>query len=129
MGDLSRGDGVSGNRPVALVTGVGGQDGSYLTEFLLGKGYEVHGMTPSGATLLPLDPRVQMHHGDLGEGSNLREILERVAPTEVYNLGAQSHVKLSFELPVYTGLVTGLGTLKLLEAIRQFQSFSGRRVK
>src|SRR5262245_16132104 len=129
MADSSGGDGVSENLPVALVTGVGGQDGSYLTEFLLAKGYEVHGMTPSGATLLPLDPRVHMHHGDLGEGSNLPEILERVSPTEVYNLGAQSHVQLSFELPVYTGLVTGLGTLKLLEAIRQFQNRTGRRVR
>jgi GDPmannose 4,6-dehydratase len=70
-----------------------------------------------------------MHHGDLGEGSNLLEILDRVSPTEVYNLGAQSHVQLSFELPVYTGLVTGLGTLKLLEAIRQFQNRAGRQVK
>ncbi len=116
-------------QPVALVTGVGGQDGSYLTDFLLAKGYRVHGMTPSGATSLPLDPRVTMHHGDLGEGSNLPEILEKVSPTEVYNLGAQSHVQLSFELPVYTGLVTGLGALKLLEAIRQYQSRIGRQVK
>jgi GDPmannose 4,6-dehydratase len=116
-------------QPVALVTGVGGQDGSYLTEFLLAKGYRVHGMTPSGATSLPLDPRVTMHHGDLGEGSNLREILERVSPTEVYNLGAQSHVQLSFELPVYTGLVTGLGTLKLLDAIRQYQNRAGYKMK
>ena len=111
-------------RRVALVTGVGGQDGSYLTELLLARGYEVHGMTPSGATSLPLDPRVIMHHGDLGEGSNLLEILDGARPAEIYNLGAQSHVKLSFELPVYTGLVTGLGTLKLLEAIRQYQNLS-----
>jgi GDPmannose 4,6-dehydratase len=116
-------------QPVALVTGVGGQDGSYLTELLLARGYQVHGMTPSGATSLPLDPRVVMHHGDLGEGSNLPEMLDKVAPTEVYNLGAQSHVHLSFELPVYTGLVTGLGALKLLEAIRQYQNRSGRQVK
>ena len=116
-------------QPTALVTGVGGQDGSYLTEFLLAKNYQVHGMTPSGATSLPLDARVTMHHGDLGEGSNLLEILDRVQPTEVYNLGAQSHVQLSFELPVYTGLVTGLGTLKLLDAIRQFQNRVGRPVR
>jgi GDPmannose 4,6-dehydratase len=120
---------VNDARPVALVTGVGGQDGSYLAELLLAKGYEVHGMTPSGATSLPLDPRVIMHHGDLGEGSNLLEILDRARPAEVYNLGAQSHVKLSFELPVYTGLVTGLGTLKLLEAIRQFQNRATRPVR
>jgi len=120
---------VNQEQPAALVTGVGGQDGSYLTEFLLAKGYRVHGMTPSGATSLPLDPRVAMHHGDLGEGSNLIEILDRVAPTEIYNLGAQSHVQLSFELPVYTGLVTGLGALKLLEAVRQYQNRTGRQVK
>ncbi len=116
-------------QPVALVTGVGGQDGSYLSEFLLAKGYDVHGMTPSGATSLPLDARVKMHHGDLGEGSNLIEILDCVAPTEVYNLGAQSHVQLSFELPVYTELVTGLGALKLLEALRQHQNRTGRAVR
>lgn len=116
-------------QPVALVTGVGGQDGSYLSEFLLAKGYEVHGMTPSGATSLPLDARVKMHHGDLGEGSNLLEILDRVGPTEVYNLGAQSHVQLSFELPIYTGLVTGLGTLKLLDAIRQYQNRTKHAVR
>ncbi len=120
---------MSQEQPAALVTGVGGQDGSYLTELLLAKGYRVHGMTPSGATSLPLDPRVTMHHGDLGEGSNLLEILDKVSPTEVYNLGAQSHVHLSFELPVYTGLVTGLGTLKLLDALRQYETRTGRRVK
>src|SRR5260370_2948209 len=116
-------------QPVALVTGAGGQDGSYLTEFLLARGYEVHGMTPSGASLLPLDPRVVMHHGDLVEGSNLLEILDQARPTEVYNLGAQSHVKVSYELPVYTGLVTGLGTLRLLEAIRQFQNRAAHPVR
>jgi len=116
-------------QPTALVTGVGGQDGSYLTEFLLAKGYRVHGMIPSGAHSLPLDARVTVHHGDLAEGSNLLEILDRVQPTEVYNLGAQSHVQLSFELPVYTGLVTGLGTLKLLEAIRQHQNRTGLSVR
>src|SRR5262245_11702313 len=129
MAQTRRDQGVSEKPPVALVTGVGGQDGSYLTEFLLANGYEVHGMTPIGAASLPLDPRVHMHYGDLGEGSNLPEILERVSPTEVYNLGAQSHVQLSFEMPVYTGLVTGIGPLRLLEAIRHFQDRSGRRVK
>src|SRR5260370_31647717 len=116
-------------QPVALVTGVGGQDGSYLTEFLLKRGYEVHGMTPRATSWLPLDPRVAIHHGDLVEGSNLLEILDRTRPTEVYNLGAQSHVKLSFELPVYTGLVTGLGTLRLLEAIRQYQNRAAHPVR
>jgi GDPmannose 4,6-dehydratase len=116
-------------QPTALVTGVGGQDGSYLTEFLLARAYEVHGLLPSNAHSLPIDSRVKMHVGDLGEGSNLPALLDLVQPTEIYNLGAQSHVQLSFELPVYTGLVTGLGTLKLLEAVRQYQNRSGRTVR
>ena len=115
--------------PTALVTGVGGQDGSYLTEFLLARGYDVHGMLPSHAHSLPIDARVKMHAGDLADGSNLGELLDLVQPTEIYNLGAQSHVQLSFELPVYTGLITGLGTVRLLEAVRQFQHRTGRRVR
>lgn len=116
-------------KSTALVTGVGGQDGSYLTELLLAKGYAVHGLIPSHAFSLPLDSRVHLHHGDLADGSNLLEVLDQVGPTEVYNLGAQSHVQLSFELPVYTGLVTGLGTLKLLEAVRQHQNRSAKSVR
>ena len=115
--------------PAALVTGVGGQDGSYLTELLLSKGYRVHGMVLPGAHSLPLDARVAVHESDLADGSDLAQILEHIQPTEIYHLAAQSHVQLSFERPVYTGLVTGLGTLKLLEAARQFQERSGQLVR
>lgn len=111
---------------VALITGVTGQDGTYLSELLLDKGYVVHGLAPTGAYGLPVDPRVTLHYADLGEGSNLPEIVYDVSPDEVYHLGAQSHVKLSFELPVYTAQVTGLGTLRLLEALRRNQERTGR---
>jgi GDPmannose 4,6-dehydratase len=115
--------------PVALITGVTGQDGAYLVELLLGKGYDVHGVAPTGAYGLPVDPRVTLHHADLGEGANLPFMIDEVSPDEVYHLGAQSHVKLSFELPVYTAEVTGLGTLRLLEAIRRHQQRTGRPVR
>jgi GDPmannose 4,6-dehydratase len=115
--------------PVALITGVTGQDGSYLSTLLLEKGYVVHGLAPTHSFGLPVDPRVTTHHADLGEGTNLPGIIDQVSPTEVYHLGAQSHVKLSFELPVYTAEVTGLGTLRLLEAIRHHQSRTGRQVR
>jgi len=114
----------------ALITGVTGQDGSYLTELLLGKGYEVHGVIRRASTFNtgridhiyqdPHDPdqRLVLHHGDLSDGTMLVNLLRDVQPTEVYHLGAQSHVKVSFEMPEYTGDVTGLGTIRLLEAIR-----------
>jgi GDPmannose 4,6-dehydratase len=114
---------------VALITGVGGQDGSYLSELLLSKGYEVHGLAPCGAISLPLDPRVTVHTGDLGDSANLCALVSRIAPSEVYNLGAQSHVKLSFEVPVHTALITGVGALRLLEAVRQHQDRSGAQVR
>ncbi|MFN0053893.1 MAG: GDP-mannose 4,6-dehydratase [Planctomycetales bacterium] len=114
---------------IALITGITGQDGSYLSEKLLASSYEVHGLAPTGAYGLPVEPRVHLHHADLAEGSNLREIIDAVAPDEVYHLGAQSHVKMSFELPVYTAEVTGLGTLRMLEAIRHHQEHSGRQVR
>jgi GDPmannose 4,6-dehydratase len=114
----------------ALITGITGQDGSYLTEFLLAKGYEVHGLMRR-ASLFNTDridhlyhdphlagPRLTLHYGDLTDGTGLRRVLETVAPDEVYNLGAQSHVKVSFEVPEYTGDVTGVGTIRLLEAVR-----------
>lgn len=113
---------------VALITGVSGQDGSYLVELLLAKGYEVHGMIPCSSPAV-LSSRVRLHRGDLADGANLASILHTVRPHEVYNLGAQSHVQLSFELPVYTADVTGLGTLRLLDAIRHFQHASGQPVK
>ncbi|MDQ6969336.1 MAG: GDP-mannose 4,6-dehydratase [Mariprofundus sp.] len=114
----------------ALITGVTGQDGSYLAEFLLQKGYEVHGIKRRSSSFntqrvdhIYQDPHVDhknfvLHYGDLSDGSNLTRILQEVQPDEVYNLGAQSHVAVSFESPEYTADVDGLGTLRLLEAIR-----------
>ena len=114
----------------ALITGVTGQDGSYLAEFLLEKGYEVHGIKRRASSFntqrvdhIYQDPHVAsknfvLHYGDLSDSSNLTRILQEVQPDEVYNLGAQSHVAVSFESPEYTADVDGLGTLRLLEAIR-----------
>ena len=114
----------------ALITGITGQDGSYLAEFLLDKGYEVHGIKRRASLFntqrvdhLYQDPHVtnqnfKLHYGDLTDSSNLTRILSEVRPDEVYNLGAQSHVAVSFEAPEYTADVDGMGTLRLLEAIR-----------
>ncbi len=114
----------------AIVTGVTGQDGSYLAEFLLAKGYEVHGIKRRASSFntqridhIYQDPHVEnqdfiLHYGDLTDSSNLTRILQEVQPDEVYNLGAQSHVAVSFESPEYTADVDALGTLRLLEAIR-----------
>lgn len=125
----------------ALLTGITGQDGSYLTELLLGKGYEVHGIIRRASTFntdridhLYHDPhesgaRMFLHYGDLSDASGLRMLLEKVQPDEVYNLGAQSHVKVSFEQAEYTADVTGLGTLRLLEAIRDYQDRTGKQVR
>src|SRR3954463_1473440 len=116
--------------PKALVTGITGQDGSYLAELLLNKGYQVHGVIRRSSSFNteridhlyrdPHDPeaRVFLHYGDLVDGTGLREILTRVQPDEVYNLGAQSHVRVSFDQPVYTVQSDALGTINLLEAIR-----------
>ncbi|OGH89570.1 MAG: GDP-mannose 4,6-dehydratase [Candidatus Magasanikbacteria bacterium RIFOXYD2_FULL_36_9] len=121
----------------ALITGITGQDGSYLTDLLLEKGYEVHGIIRRSSSFntsriehVYQDPhesgrRLFLHYGDLSDGSNLNRILEKVKPDEIYNLGAQSHVRTSFEMPVYTGDVDGLGTLRLLDAIRD----SGTKIK
>src|SRR3954469_19832861 len=114
----------------ALITGITGQDGSYLAEFLLSKGYEVHGLVRRSSSFntgriehVYVDPhrpdaRLFLHYGDLVDGIGLREILTRVLPDEVYNLGAQSHVRVSFDQPVYTVQSDALGTMNLLEAIR-----------
>jgi GDPmannose 4,6-dehydratase len=114
----------------ALITGITGQDGSYLAEFLLGRGYTVHGIKRRASSFNTerIDhiyqdphtpaPRLHLHYGDLTDGSNLARILQEVAPDEVYNLGAQSHVAVSFEAPEYTADVDAMGTLRLLEAIR-----------
>ncbi|MBC2667218.1 GDP-mannose 4,6-dehydratase [Novosphingobium flavum] len=115
---------------VALITGITGQDGSYLAEFLLAKGYEVHGIKrrASSFNTQRIDhiyqdphansPNLKLHYGDLSDTSNLTRVLSEVRPDEVYNLGAQSHVAVSFEAPEYTADVDGLGALRLLEAIR-----------
>jgi GDPmannose 4,6-dehydratase len=115
----------------ALITGITGQDGSFLTEFLLEKGYEVFGIIRRASTFntdridhLYQDPhephvRLRLLFGDLNDGSSLNTILRQVEPDEIYNLGAQSHVRVSFDVPEYTGEVTGLGTVRLLEAIRE----------
>jgi GDPmannose 4,6-dehydratase len=118
------------DRKKALITGITGQDGSYLAELLLNKGYEVHGIVRRSSSFntgrighLYVDPhspdaRLFLHYGDLCDGIGLREVLTRVQPDEVYNLGAQSHVRVSFDQPVYTVQSDALGTINLLEAIR-----------
>ena len=115
----------------ALITGITGQDGSYLAELLLGKGYEVHGIIRRSSSFntsridhLYQDPhepgcRLFLHYGDLNDSSSLNLLLKRLRPDEIYNLGAQSHVRVSFDVPEYTGEVTGLGTCRLLEAVRE----------
>jgi len=114
----------------ALITGITGQDGSYLAEFLLKKGYEVHGIIRRSSSFntdridhIYRDPheknvKMLLHYGDLTDGSNVSRLLDKIKPDEVYNLGAQSHVKVSFELPVYTANTVGIGTLRLLDAIK-----------
>ena len=108
---------------VALITGITGQDGSYLAELLLEKGYEVHGIVRR-ASLINTDridhiyEDLRLHYGDLTDSTNLVSVIKEVEPDEIYNLGAQSHVKVSFEIPEYTGQVDGLGTLRILEAVR-----------
>ena len=108
---------------VALITGITGQDGSYLAELLLEKGYEVHGIVRRSslintARIDHIFEKLNLHYGDLTDSSNLISIIKKVEPDEIYNLGAQSHVKVSFETPEYTGQVDGLGTLRILEAVR-----------
>ncbi|MEH2389762.1 MAG: GDP-mannose 4,6-dehydratase, partial [Nostoc sp.] len=125
----------------ALITGITGQDGSYLSEFLLEKGYEVHGIIRRTSTFntdridhIYEDPhkdgvRLFLHYGDLTDGTTLRRILEDVKPVEIYNLGAQSHVRVSFDSPEYTVDAVGMGTLRLLEAIRDYQQRTGIQVR
>ena len=115
----------------ALITGITGQDGSYLAELLLAKGYEVHGIIRRASTFntsrinnLYEDPHINgvrlfLHYGDIADSTNLIKLLYRIQPDEVYHLAAQSHVRVSFDIPEYTGDVTGLGTVRLLEAIRE----------
>jgi len=108
---------------VALITGITGQDGSYLAEFLLTKGYKVHGIVRRSSLINThridhIYEKITLHYGDLTDPVNLMGVLREVKPTEIYNLGAQSHVKVSFEMPEYTSNVDGLGTLRVLEAVR-----------
>jgi len=115
----------------ALITGITGQDGSYLAELLLSKGYEVHGIIRRASTFnteridyLYQDPHINgvqlfLHYGDIADSTNLIKLLYRIQPEEIYHLAAQSHVRVSFDIPEYTGDVTGLGTIRILEAIRE----------
>ncbi|PSB00575.1 GDP-mannose 4,6-dehydratase [Merismopedia glauca] len=128
-------------RKRALITGITGQDGSYLTEFLLEKDYEVHGIIRRTSTFntdrldhIYVDPhnpeaRLFLHYGDLTDGVTLRRILEEIQPVEIYNLGAQSHVRVSFDCPEYTVDAVGMGTLRILEAIRDYQRRTGIQVR
>jgi GDPmannose 4,6-dehydratase len=122
----------------ALVTGVTGQDGSYLAELLIGKGYEVHGLRRRSSTfgtqriehlIFGDKPRLHLHYGDLSDGNGLMRLLREVRPQEVYNLAAQSHVRVSFDQPAYTADVTAVGTLRLLEAIRDVQDDTGEQIR
>jgi len=108
---------------VALVTGITGQDGSYLAELLLEKGYEVHGIIRRSSLINThridhLYQNIKLHYGDLTDSTNIVKVIQKVQPDEIYNLGAQSHVKVSFEMPEYTADVDGVGTLRVLEAVR-----------
>jgi GDPmannose 4,6-dehydratase len=129
------------DRKRALITGITGQDGSYLSELLLSKGYQVHGIVRRTSTIntdridhlyqdphLP-DTQLFLHYGDLTDGTTLRRILEAVQPHEVFNLGAQSHVRVSFDSPEYTVDAVGMGALRLLEALRDYQQRTGQEVR
>ena len=120
---------------VALITGITGQDGSYLAELLLEKGYVVHGIKRRGSSLNTQridhiyqdpheeNPRFKLHYGDLSDAMNLTRIIQETQPDEIYNLAAQSHVKISFQVPEYTSDVNAIGPLRLLEIIRVFLLF------
>ena len=123
-------------KPIALITGITGQDGSYLAELLLSKGYIVHGIKRRSSSLntsridhIYKDPHLEnvnflLHYGDLSDGSAIRDLISKIKPDEIYNLGAQSHVSVSFELPEYTADIDALGTLRILESIRQLKLFN-----
>ena len=125
----------------ALITGITGQDGAYLAEFLLDKGYEVHGIIRRASTFntdridhLYQDPheknkRLMLHFGDLSDSTGLRRVIGKVKPDEIYNLGAQSHVRVSFDQPEYTGDIVGTGVLRLLDAVRDYMMESGNQVR
>ncbi len=129
------------NRKRALITGITGQDGSYLSELLLEKGYEVHGMIRRASTFntdridhIYQDPhqseaKLFLHYGDLTDGTVIGRLVEQIKPNEIYNLGAQSHVRVSFDSPEYTVDTVGLGTLRLLESLRDYQQRIGEQVR
>ena len=133
--------GRPGNLKTALITGITGQDGSYMAELLLAKGYTVHGIIRRASTFntdriehLHSDEheptaRVFLHYGDLADGSGLRRIIDACLPDEIYHLGAQSHVRVSFDEPEYTADIVALGTLRLLESVRDHSSRTGRRLR
>ena len=124
----------------ALVTGITGQDGSYLAELLLEKGYEVHGLIRRSSSFstsriehLYADPhtgpKLRLHYGDLADANAMRRLLDEVQPVEVYNLAAQSHVRVSFDMPIFTADVVATGALRLLEAIHDYECYSNRKVR
>jgi GDPmannose 4,6-dehydratase len=125
----------------ALITGITGQDGSYLAEFLLEKGYDVHGIIRRASTFntgrlddVYKDPHVEgsrfhLHYGDLADANTVRSLIYKIQPDEIYNLGAQSHVRVSFDIPEYTANVTGIGTLRMLEAIKDYREHTKKDIK
>jgi len=125
----------------ALITGITGQDGSYLAEFLLNKGYEVHGLIRRSSSFntgriehLYQDSHISgvkmfLHYGDLSDAGNIRKLIFKIQPDEIYNLGAQSHVRVSFDMSEYTADIVGLGTLRILEAIKDFQEQGDKKIK
>jgi GDPmannose 4,6-dehydratase len=125
----------------ALISGITGQDGSFLAEFLLAKGYQVHGIVRRASTFnterldsIYADPheqsaRLYLHYGDVTDGSGLRHVIEKVQPQEIYNLAAQSHVRVSFDQPEYTGDVVATGTLRLLDAVRDYVHNTGQQIR
>ncbi|MDO8467204.1 MAG: GDP-mannose 4,6-dehydratase [bacterium] len=125
----------------ALITGIAGQDGSHLAELLLGKGYEVHGVIRRSSSFNTAriahlfsdihepNQRLHLHYGDLSDAAMIRKIIYKISPDEIYNLGAQSHVRVSFDIPEYTADITGLGALRVLDAIKDFQEHTGKKVK
>ena len=125
----------------ALVTGITGMDGSHLTEFLIKKGYQVHGIIRRASTFntnridhLYQDPHINgpsivLHYGDLADANTIRKLIYKIQPDEIYHLGAQSHVRVSFDIPEYTANITGIGTLRILEAIKDYQDHTKRKVK
>ncbi len=113
------------NKKICLITGINGQDGSYLAELLYNKGYEIHGILKRNSVsenqtyrLNNIFDKIHLHYGDLSDLSSLISVVNKIKPHEIYNLAAQSHVRISFDQPIYTSNITGIGTLNLLEAVR-----------